>query len=225
MFPLRDSVPSRHFPFVTYALIAVNIAVFIKEINLPSAAELEAFINAYGLIPVAFLSEPVGNILKLFTSMFVHGGWMHLIGNMWFLYVFGDNVEDNLGAFRYLIYYLLVGICAGVSQAFAAPNSTLPMVGASGAIAGVLGGYIILHPRARVHTFFIFVIFVRFIEVPAFIFLGYWFLIQALNGYGALQMAAANEQVGGVAWWAHASGFVAGFIFILFFKKRGDAYF
>lgn len=219
MFPIRDSTPSRTFPFVNYLLILANAAVFVLELRLDAAGQLERFIFHYGLIPARFFADPVGQLPFVFTSMFVHAGWMHVIGNMWFLHVFGDNVEDNLGHGRYLIYYLVVGFCAAAAQASVSAGSSLPMVGASGAIAGVLGGYIVLYPRARILTFFVFIIFVRFFEVPAFFFLGLWFVVQAVNGVGTISNAARAE-MGGVAWWAHASGFVAGFLAILAFRRR-----
>lgn len=220
MFPIRDSVKSRTFPFFTYALIAINIAVFIHELTLAQQNRLEAFIMEFGLVPATFFSDPISQFYRILTSMFVHGGWAHLIGNMWYLHVFGDNVEDNLGHFRYVLYYILVGTGAAVAQLFSNPNSTLPMVGASGAIAGILGSYFVLHPMGRVLTFFWVFIFVRFIEVPAFFYLGIWFVMQALSGVGSLYETALRGEVGGVAWWAHAGGFAAGFVLIFFFRKR-----
>jgi membrane associated rhomboid family serine protease len=152
--------------------------------------------------------------------MFLHGGWAHVLGNMWFLYVFGDNVEDNLGPLAYLFFYLLVGAGAAATQLLSNPQSGLPMIGASGAIAGVLGAYFVLYPRARVLTFFIFIFFVRFIEIPAFFYLGIWFLMQAINGVGSISAIATRGDTGGVAWWAHAGGFASGFVLIPFFKRR-----
>jgi len=221
MFPLRDSVPTRRFPFVNYALIAINIAIFIKELQFSNAGLLEKFIAQYGLVPVRFFNDPVIGLPTLFSSMFLHGGWGHVLGNMWFLHVFGDNVEDNLGHVRYSFYYLLMGFGAAAAQLAANPQSALPMVGASGAIAGVLGGYFILHPRARVLTLIPIFIFIRLIEIPAFFFLGIWFLMQTVNGVGSLSTQVMRGDVGGVAWWAHAGGFAAGFmgiwIFLFFF--------
>ncbi len=222
MFPLRDSVPSRRFPFVNYFLILSNLFIFVKEVQFAQAGTLDALMKSYSLIPAHFINDPVVHLREVFTAMFLHGSWGHVIGNMWFLYIFGDNVEDNLGHGRYLFYYLLMGVGAAIGQIAAAPHSTLPMIGASGAIAGVLGGYIVLYPRARVLTFFIFVIFVRFIEVPAYLFLGLWFVMQALNGVGSLTVQAAHGEMGGVAWWAHAGGFLAGFVFIPFFKRKNS---
>lgn len=220
MFPIRDSVPTRRFPFVNYAIILLNAFVFYKELQLQDAHQLETFLNHYGLVPLRFFQDPIAGLPNIFTSMFLHGGWGHLLGNMWFLHVFGDNVEDNLGHVRYIFYYLLMGFGAATAQMAAAPQSMMPMIGASGAIAGVLGGYFLLHPRAKVLTFIFIFIFARLVEIPAFFFLGYWFLIQAVNGVGALSQYAVRGDVGGVAWWAHAGGFAAGFIGILIFRKR-----
>lgn len=219
MFPLRDSVPSRRFPFVNTLIIILNVVMFWKQIGLATHGQLDAFMLRCALIPSAFLQNPVAHIPNLVVSMFMHGSWGHIIGNMWFLYIFGDNVEDRLGPIRYAVYYLLMGVCAALAQVYMSASSSLPMIGASGAIAGVLGGYIVLYPHARVLTFFVFIIFVRFIEVPAFFFLGIWFLMQAFSGFGSLTVAARGD-VGGVAWWAHAGGFLAGFIFINIFRRR-----
>ena len=182
MFPIRDNIPSRRFPFVNYFLIVVNIVIFIHEVKLAQAGVLDVFISQHALIPFEFLRAPLAHIPSIFLSMFLHGGWVHVLSNMWFLFVFGDNVEDALGHVRYLIYYLLVGIGAAAVQIYMSPTSHLPMVGASGAIAGILGGYIILYPGARVLTFFVLIFFVRFVEIPAFFYLGLWFLTQTLNG-------------------------------------------
>jgi membrane associated rhomboid family serine protease len=220
MFPLRDSVPTRRFPFVNYALIAINVAVFFKELQFQSVGLLEQFISQYGLVPVRFFENPLVGLPSIFSSMFLHGGWGHLLGNMWFLHVFGDNVEDNLGHVRYFFYYLLMGFGAAAAQLAANPASGLPMVGASGAIAGILGGYFILHPRARVLTLVPIFIFIRILEIPAFFFLGIWFLMQTVNGVGALTAQTMRGDVGGVAWWAHAGGFAAGFIGIWLFRKK-----
>ncbi len=219
MFPLRDNIPSKGFPFVNYLLIIVNIFVFVKEIQLARVGALEAFIFKEGLVPQVFLTAPVTHISNLFTHMFLHGGWGHVLGNMWFLHIFGDNVEERLGHVRYFIYYLLMGLGAAAAQMYMHPGATMPMIGASGAIAGVLGGYFILFPGARVLTFFIFVIFIKFIEIPAFFFLGLWFLMQAFNGVGSIATQAVRGDTGGVAWWAHAGGFAAGILFINFFRR------
>ncbi len=220
MFPLKDDIPSKTFPFVNLVLILVNIAVFFHEVQLANGGLLEKFIIQHGLIPSRFLAAPLEQIPSVFKAMFMHGSWGHVLSNMWFLFIFGDNVEDKLGHVRYLVYYLLVGVGAAAAQVYMSPASLLPMVGASGAIAGVLGGYFIMFPGARVLTFFVFVFFVRLIEIPAFFYLGLWFLMQAFNGLGALSLTAARGEMGGVAWWAHAGGFAAGFVLINFFRRR-----
>jgi membrane associated rhomboid family serine protease len=224
VFPLRDNVPSNRFPFVNYFLIALNGFVFFKELQLAHAGLLEQFIFQHGLVPARFLAEPVGQSFTLLSAMFMHGGWAHLLGNMWFLFVFGDNVEDNMGPVKYLIYYLLVGIGAAALQIYMHPESQLPMVGASGAIAGVLGGYFILYPRAKVLTFFVFVVFIRLVEIPAFFYLLLWFFTQTMNGLGSLSKVATRADTGGVAWWAHAGGFISGFVLVNFFRKFRGKY-
>ncbi len=224
MFPLRDSVRTRGWPLVNYALILINVFIFVKEFQLSMTDSLEPFIQAYGLIPSQFLADPLSHVANIFTSMFLHGSWMHVIGNMWYLYIFGDNIEDDMGHVRYFFYYLLMGIGAAAAQIWANPMGKLPMVGASGAIAGILGSYIVLHPHGRVTTLFAFV-FIKVVEVPAYFFLGIWFLMQAVNGVGALSAQAMRGEMGGVAWWAHAGGFVAGFIGIFLFRRRSRSYF
>jgi membrane associated rhomboid family serine protease len=220
VFPLRDNIQARRFPFVNYLLIAINLAVFLQEARLSSVGRLDVFLQSWALIPADFFTDPLTHIPTIFSAMFLHGGWAHVLGNMWFLYVFGDNVEDNLGPLAYLFFYLLVGAGAAATQLLSNPQSGLPMIGASGAIAGVLGAYFVLYPRARVLTFFIFIFFVRFIEIPAFFYLGIWFLKQAINGGGSISAIATRGDTGGVAWWAHAGGFASGFVLIPFFKRR-----
>lgn len=220
MFPLRDSIRSRRWPFVNYVFIALNLAIFLFEVRLERQGSLETFIYQFGLVPVRFFADPASGLPTVFTSMFLHGSWGHVLSNIWFLYVFGDNVEDNMGHVRYFFYYLLVGFGAASAQLAANTGSQLPMVGASGAIAGVLGGYFVLYPRAQVLSLFFIVFFVRVVEIPAFFFLGLWFVVQALNGVGSLTATAVRGEMGGVAWWAHAGGFAAGFLFIQIFRRR-----
>lgn len=220
MFPLRDNIRSRRIPIVNMLLIAVNVFVFFHEVQLEAAGTLEAFIARFGLIPAHFFADPVARFPDVFSSMFLHGSWGHVIGNMWFLLIFGDNVEDAMGHVRYLFFYLLMGFGAAAAQLAASPASQLPMVGASGAIAGILGAYFFLHPRAKVLTLLMFFVFVRFVEIPAFFFLGLWFLTQTIAGVGTLSQQAVRGDMGGVAWWAHAGGFAAGFLGIHLFRKR-----
>jgi len=223
MFPIRDDQPRYSTPYVTWFLIALNILIFLFQSMLdPSSSEL--FARQFGMVPshlAAFLAGSTryplpAVIIPFFTSMFLHGSWVHVLGNMWFLYIFGDNVEDYLGHFTYLVFYILAGLIAMATQVAIYLHSNVPTVGASGAIAGVLGAYFILYPRARVLTwFFLFVFY-----VPAWVMLGYWFVLQFLSGAAMLSMANASRDVGGVAVWAHVGGFVAGAIMIKIFPER-----
>lgn len=208
MIPLRDNIPSRRVPFINYLLIAANTVVFLYELSIPEKG-IEDFFGTYGAVPAGILSQ-TSSAWTLFTSMFLHGGWMHFLGNMLYLYIFGDNVEDHFGKIRYLLFYILSGITAGVCQIALSPKSALPLVGASGAIAGVLGAYFLLYPRAKVLTLVPLGFFTRLVQIPAFFFLGFWFLMQAFTGTTHALTEAAYQQAGGVAWWAHAGGFLAG---------------
>lgn len=226
MFPIKDDQPRYSTPYVNSLLIGINIVVFLlqwmQQVTDPRGAEL--FAQQYGEVPAhlaAFLAgshryNPQQVVLPFFTSMFLHGSWLHVLGNMWFLYIFGDNIEDYLGHFTYLVFYVICGLCAMTTQVAIYPHSSIPTVGASGAIAGVLGAYFILYPRARVLTwFFVFVFY-----VPAWIMLGYWFVLQFLAGAATLSMTQAGRDVGGVAVWAHVGGFVAGMVMIKLFPER-----
>lgn len=201
MIPLRDTIPSARVPVVNYALIAINVAVFLYEVSLGSRAE--TFLMTYGLVPRDFAFP------DLVTSMFLHGGIGHLLGNMLYLYIFGDNVEDRLGHFRYVVLYLLCGMAAGTAQTMASPDSGIPMVGASGAIAGVSGAYFVFFPTARVVTLVPVFLFLQVVEIPAVFFLLIWFIWQVMSGVATL---GAESGVGGVAFWAHVGGFVVGLI-------------
>jgi membrane associated rhomboid family serine protease len=215
MIPLRDSAPVRSWPVVTYALIAVNLWAFFYELAMGSA--LRGFIETWGFIPARYFLlaelDPdnwVARWLPVFTSMFLHGGWTHLIGNMVYLWIFGDNVEDRLGHLRYLVFYLATGASASLAHAFLHPASAIPTVGASGAISGVLGAFVILFPRARVLTLIPLVfLFFYVVELPAALYLGLWFLMQLVSGTLALALAG-DAGAGGVAWWAHVGGFAVG---------------
>jgi membrane associated rhomboid family serine protease len=218
MIPLRDENPTRSVAGVTILLIALNVAVFGYEWTRPSQRSLEAFFADFALVPVAVTQTPgVAAYRSVFTSMFLHGGWLHLIFNMLFLWIFGNNVEDSVGHFRFVIFYLLCGVGAAAAQVAAQPDSQVPMIGASGAVSGVLGGYLLLFPRARVLTLVPVWIFIRLIYLPAWIFLIVWFALQLLSGAATLGRADS----GGVAFWAHVGGFVTGMVLIPFFKKRG----
>ena len=215
MFPLRDHNPSNGTPVVTWVLIAMNVAVFLVSLQyFANERLLMTFFQDWALIP-AFVSR--GEALPgLLTSMFLHGGWLHLLGNMLFLWIFGDNLEEEMGHAGFLGFYLASGLLAAIVHVAAAPGSPVPTVGASGAIAGVMGGYLLLFPKARVDVLFIFGIFFRVIPVPAFLMLGVWFAIQVLGG------SVDGDMAGGVAYWAHAGGFVAGLALALpVWLKRG----
>lgn len=219
MFPIRDHNPSGRTPYVTWTLIAINIVVFLGYVQLFSDYRaLNAFFFDYAAIP-ARISNGDG-FTTLLTSMFLHGGWMHLIGNMLFLFIFGDNVEDEMGHVPYLLFYLGTGMIAGLVHVAAAPYSTIPTVGASGAIAGVMGSYLLLFPKARVDILLILIIIFRVFPIPAWIMLAVWFALQFFGGLGA------NPDEGGVAYWAHAGGFIAGVVLTvpLWLKRGGPAF-
>ena len=207
LFPSRDHNPSGQTPYVTIALIAINILVFLWYFTQLTEWQLNDFFMTWGLIPARFMSGD--GVQTIFTSMFLHGGWMHLAGNMLFLWIFGDNLEEEMGHVGFLLFYLSCGVAAGLAQALPDPGSPVPMVGASGAIAGVMGGYLMLFPRAKVDVLFIFLIFFRIFAVPAWIVLGLWFGIQIFAGL------STPSDAGGVAYWAHAGGFVAGLLLTL----------
>lgn len=219
MFPIRDHNPSGRTPYVTYLLMAVNIAVFLSYVGLFNDPRgLNMFFLEFGAVPV-LVSSGEGT-LSLLTSMFLHGGWMHLAGNMLFLYIFGDNVEDEMGHLPYLGFYLAAGILAGLIHVISAPYSSVPTVGASGAIAGVMGGYLLLFPKARVDILLILIVIFRVFPIPAWIMLMLWFGMQFIGGIGT------DPQSGGVAYWAHAGGFVAGLVLTLpvWLKRGGPAF-
>lgn len=223
MFPIRDDNPQINTPYMTYALIGLNIIAWFMLQGYGMGPTLNASVCEFGLIPADIFGHvpntevmcPNGSLgwLGVFSGMFMHGSWMHIIGNMWFLWVFGDNVEDAMGSINFLIFYLLTGACAAAAQIMADPSSTIPMVGASGAIGGVMGAYIMLYPKVKVHMLVILVvIFTRF-KVPAVAMLGYWILVQVIGGFNSI-----GAQGGGVAFWAHVGGFVAGAVLVFFFK-------
>lgn len=216
MIPLRDTIRSQTFPVVNVSLIVINILIYFYEFMLGKG--IEGFITQFGLTPVRFFWGLHHNIpdavIPVFSSMFLHGDWFHVLSNMWFLYIFGDNVEDRTGHGGYLAFYLLCGAGAALSQIFFFRDSTIPMVGASGAIAGILGAYFLLFPHSRVLTLVPIFIFLQLIEIPAVVFLIFWFVIQFISG--AMMSSGAK---GGVAWWAHIGGFVFGMLLIFLFKK------
>lgn len=219
MIPLRDTIPTRTFPVVTILLIAANVLAFLYQVSLGSYNA--ALVAALGAVPaqftnaVAHAAPAVTPTLTLVTSMFLHGGLLHLAGNMIFLWIFGNNVEDTTGHLRFLAFYLLCGAVAALTHIGMHPDSRTPMIGASGAISGVLGAYFLLYPYARIVTLLFFGFFAQTVTIPAFFFLGFWFIMQFLSGATSLGRSA-----GGVAWFAHVGGFVAGMVLLLFFRKR-----
>ena len=201
MFPIRDTQPSYSKPVVTVFLIVINVLVFLFEFSL-GPYEQNAFIATYGLTPDRF------HFVNVLTSMFLHGGWMHVLGNMWFLWIFGDNIEDILGHGKYLIFYLLCGVAAALTQTMLNPDSRVPMVGASGAIAGVMGAYTLKFPRSQIRTLVFIFFFITTFDVPAWVMLIYWFGIQLISGVGSIGYSQVSQ--GGTAFFAHVGGFLAG---------------
>jgi membrane associated rhomboid family serine protease len=218
MIPLRDTIQSRNYPIVNTTIIVINALIFFVELG--QGSRLNQFIFNYGLVPARYSVPEIAahfsfgkQVFALLSFMFIHGGFWHVLGNMWSLYIFGDNVEDRLGSIRYLIFYLLCGLASGLSHLFINWHSQIPTIGASGAIAGVMGAYLILYPRSRILTFIPIFFIPYFIEIPAFFFLGIWFLLQFLSAAGT------QGQTSGIAWWAHIGGFVFGIIFLKLFLK------
>jgi membrane associated rhomboid family serine protease len=217
MIPLRDLNPRRSFPIVTIGLIAINVLAFLYQISLGSG--VERFIMQMAFIPGEFFApgDTAADVRSIFVSMFLHGGFMHLAGNMLYLWIFGDNVEDRMGHFLYLVFYLLSGVAATFAHAFSAPHSNIPAIGASGAISGVLGAYLVLFPGARVLTLIPYGFYMRTAELPAIVVLGLWFVLQFLSGL------VGNAAGAGVAFWAHIGGFVFGMAFAVLFYGRRSA--
>ena len=213
MIPLRDTIRSRHVPVMTWLLLVANVLVFLFESSLGVNLQ-NRFIYTFSIVPARLLDGQPLFFLSLFTSMFMHIGWFHLLSNMLTLYIFGDNVEDRMGSFPFLIFYLLSGLAAGLLQTFTSLNSIVPILGASGAIAGVLGAYMFLYPRARVVTLIFLFIIPWFVEIPALFYLAFWFISQLFSGIASFGAA------GGVAWWAHIGGFLFGLLLGRLFLLR-----
>src|SRR6478736_1927055 len=210
MFPIGDdNSQERTVPVVTYALVALNVLVFLLELSAGDQA-----IEHWAFIPAKFAADPAGNVATVFTAMFMHGGWMHLLGNMLFLWIFGDNVEDRFGHAKFLVFYLLAGIAGTLAQFVLAPHSTVPNVGASGAIAGVLGAYILMFPQSRVNV----LLGRQIVAMPALIVIGLWIAIQLFSGVGSIAHTDETSDVGGVAYMAHIGGFFAGFLLTFLFR-------
>ena len=223
MIPLKDENPTRTFPFVTITIIVLNVLVFLVELFY--ASDMKTLVYRYGAIPRNLLSmsdnRQVPAVLTIFTSMFMHGGLLHISGNMLYLWIFGNNIEDRLGHFRFLLFYMLSGIVAVYANAIVSPSSQVPMIGASGAISGILGAYLLLYPHARVHTLIFFGFFIQIVRVPALIVIGLWGVIQIISGI----MSKGQEAQGGVAWFAHIGGFLFGLLTIYLWlpeEKQGD---
>jgi len=214
MIPLRDTNRSVHFPVMNWLLLIANALVFFYELGL-SQEDLIRFNNTFALVPARLNDLPVHYAISVVTSMFMHAGWFHILSNLWVLFIFGDNVEDRMGPIPYLIFYLLSGTAAALLQTFIFPGSSVPVIGASGAIAGVLGAYIFLFPSARVVTLIPIFLFISLIEVPALIFIGFWFVTQLFSG-----LASIGIESGGVAWWAHIGGFIVGLVISPLFLRR-----
>jgi rhomboid family protein len=216
MFPIRDTISSKNYPVVNNTIIGINVVLFLFEMS--QGANLDRFVYIYGLVPARYSMPQISSyftsgqqLLSWLSFMFLHGGFWHLLGNMWSLYIFGDNVEDRLGPFRYLVFYLLCGITSGLSHLLFNLHSNIPTIGASGAIAGVMGAYLILHPHSKILTLIPIIFIPWFIEIPAFFFLGFWFVLQFLNAAGS------HGNIGGIAWWAHIGGFVFGIVLLKIF--------
>ena len=218
MIPYKDDNPSATFPFVTVLIIGINILVFILEIL--SGSDGRSVVYSFGAIPDNMLhlrsTQAISPQATVFTSMFMHGGFFHLFGNMLYLWIFGDNIEDMLGHFRFVLFYLFCGIVSAYANALTMPYSQVPMIGASGAISGVLGAYMLLFPRARVHTLVFFGFFIQVIKIPALIVIGFWAIIQVVSGL----FAQGSPDQGGIAWFAHVGGFLAGILTIKLWMPR-----
>ena len=224
MLPIKDTIRSRSFPYINWLLILINSLIFLYQINL-TPTQLDVFIYRFALVPENInLAKPI-TWYSFITHIFLHGGWLHIISNMWVLYIFGDNVEDRLGSLRYLIFYLLGGISAGVLQYIFSIDASIPALGASGAIAAIMGAYLLFFPHSRVITFIPIFFFGWFVEIPSIVFLGIWFLTQLFSGLMALS-TPSNMHMGGIAWWAHVGGFLFGlllaYIFTIGYRGRRE---
>lgn len=216
MIPLRDAIRSKTFPIVNTLIIILNVIVFFWQLTL--GPRLNEILFLYGIVPIRYSDPQMAiqftkfeQLFPFLSSMFLHGGLFHILGNMWFLYIFGDNIEERLGHIRYLFFYLLCGVAAGLVHLLTNWGSKIPTIGASGAISGVMGAYLLLYPHSRILTLLPIFFFIQFVEIPAFVFLGYWFLIQLFSA------SLTPKNLGGIAFWAHVGGFVAGFIFVKLF--------
>jgi len=224
MIPLRTDIPNKTFPIINWILICLNFYFFYIELAIVGPDRLERFVHHWAVIPKLLWSNPGRNSISLLTATFLHGGWLHIISNMLFLHIFGDGVEDRMGHFRYIVFYLIAGAVANGTQAYFSPASTIPLIGASGAIAGVLGAYFFYYPYSEVETLIPIFIFIRIISIPAFIFLGYWFILQTLNGTLSITSMASGHTMGGIAFVAHAAGFISGLMMGPAFGKKAGRF-
>lgn len=221
MIPLRDDNPTRRLPWITLALIAANVGAFIYSLGLDQAS-LAAFWTRWAVVPARLLADPLApaQALTVFTAMFMHAGWLHIIGNMLYLWIFGNNIEDIMGPFRYIIFYLVCGLAAAVAQLLLwRGDPTIPMLGASGAIAGVLGAYLVRFPYAKVDSCLLLPFFATVVRLPALVVLAFWFVLQLLSG--TISLVGTTQSGGGTAWWAHIGGFLAGMLLVMLFVRRG----
>jgi membrane associated rhomboid family serine protease len=217
MIPIRDAIRSKNFPVVNFLIIAINVIVFLWQ--LAQGPRLNQAFFLFGIVPIRYSDPEVSahftafrQLLPFVTFLFLHGGFLHILGNMWFLYIFGDNIEDRLGHIRYLLFYILCGVASGVIHLFTNWGSKLPTIGASGAISGVMGAYLLLYPRSRILTLIPIFFFFQFVELPAFVFIGFWFFLQIISA------GFTPRDVGGVAWWAHIGGFISGLVLVKIFQ-------
>jgi len=221
MIPLRDSIPTRRFPLITILIIGLNSAVFVFELLLDTRGQLDGVVHTLGVVPYTVTrSFGLMPFLSLFTAMFLHASPVHIIGNMLYLWIFGNNVEDNMGWLGFLIFYLISGLGATAAQIAVAPSSHVPNIGASGAIAGVLGAYLVLFPRARIQTLVFLGYFIRVVRLPVILVIGFWIIIQFFSGIASLASTSATGTLGGVAWFAHIGGFVIGLILVNVFRRK-----
>ena len=216
MIPLKDTIRSRHIPVITWVILGLNTILFLIQVSLGST-RLDLVINTFALVPARWATDPMWFMVSLLTSMFLHGGWYHFLSNMWILFIFGDNVEDRMGPWGFGSFYLLSGVAAGLLHTLVQPFSVIPTIGASGAIAGVLGAYLLLFPNARVVTLVPLIFIFTTVNVPAVVYLGFWFISQLFSGLASLGVAMT-----GVAWWAHIGGFLFGLVMARFFLWRKD---
>lgn len=218
MFPISDSIKTGKIPFAALLLIAINLFVFVKEISIPN---MDSFLIQYSLIPKEVNFMSLNSLSPFITSIFLHGGFIHILSNMWFLWIFGDSVEANLGKLKFILLFLIAGIAGNAGQFLINPGSSIPMLGASGAVSGIIGAYFVLYPRAKIKTLLLLFFFFTIVEIPALVYIFYWFILQLFSGVASLP---STFQTGGVAFWAHVMGFTAGILLAKRFRKVETPY-